>query len=209
MKKNTLPDEGLRPLASAVISRARAEAEEILAQAATRTEKLLAEPHERARQARASIIEPATREAKQIRQRAAAAAELEAQNARLKHREDLLNAVFEATSERFATLRQTDEYSDVVRNLTLEALGGLLVKRARILADAEAHSLLAGGILEEVAGSAGVDLVLGSVLENRTGVVVETLDGHRLYDNTLEARLERQKDALRAPVYRLLTGESG
>jgi vacuolar-type H+-ATPase subunit E/Vma4 len=37
---------------------------------------------------------------------------------------------------------------------------------------------------------------------------VETMDKHRRYDNTLEARLSRQKSALRSSVYQLLMGES-
>jgi vacuolar-type H+-ATPase subunit E/Vma4 len=49
---------------------------------------------------------------------------------------------------------------------------------------------------------------MGETLEQGTGVVVETLDGHRQLDNTLETRLKRMEEALRTPVYRILTGES-
>jgi vacuolar-type H+-ATPase subunit E/Vma4 len=209
MKEDRMPKEGLQPLSSAVMTRALAEAEQVLAEASRKAERVLAEPHERARVAREAILGPAEQEARQIRQRTAAEAQLEAQNLTLKRREELLNAVFSAAREGIVAVRQRDEYPAIVRQLTLEALRGLHVKEGRILADAEAHALLAGGLLKEAAESAGVDLQLGPVLEDRTGVVVETVDGHRLYDNTLEARLERQRDALRASVYRMLTGEDG
>jgi vacuolar-type H+-ATPase subunit E/Vma4 len=37
---------------------------------------------------------------------------------------------------------------------------------------------------------------------------VETVDGRRQYDNTLEVRLGRMRNSLRSSVYRLLMGES-
>jgi vacuolar-type H+-ATPase subunit E/Vma4 len=49
---------------------------------------------------------------------------------------------------------------------------------------------------------------LGTSLTEGTGVIVETAEGHRQYDNTLEARLSRLQEELRSPVYRLLLGES-
>jgi vacuolar-type H+-ATPase subunit E/Vma4 len=204
-----MPYEGMQPLSNAVMNRAAAEAEQILAEASRKADRLLAEPHERARVARISILGPAEQEAKQIRQRATAEAQLEAQNLTLKHREELLDAVFTAARKGVVKVRNREEYAATVRRLTLEALRGMNVKEGRILADAEAEAALEGGLLDEISHSTGVDLQLGPVLEHRTGVVLETLDGHRLYDNSLEARLERQRDALRAPVYRILIGENG
>lgn len=200
-------NEGLQPLSSAVLNRAASEAEQTLAEAVGKAERLREEPHEKAESARREILEPAEREAKHIRQQAAVTAQIEAQRLRLQHREKRLEDVFEAAGGQLPSVRQRSDYSAVVRWLTREALKSLNLQAARIRADAQAHLLLEGGILEELAGSLGVDLELGPVLEDRTGVIVETLDGHRLYDNTLEARLERKKDALRGPVYRLLTGD--
>jgi vacuolar-type H+-ATPase subunit E/Vma4 len=204
-----MPQEGMQPLSNAVMNRALAEAEQILAEASRRAERLLAEPHERARVARISILGPAEQEARQIRRRATAEAELEAQSITLKHREELLDAVFTAAREASAQVRKREEYTAIVRRLTLEALRGMNMKEGRILADPEAQALLASGLLDEISHSIAVDLQLGPVLKHRTGVVLETLDGHRLYDNSLEARLERQREALRAPVYRMLTGDNG
>ena len=49
---------------------------------------------------------------------------------------------------------------------------------------------------------------MGEPLKQGMGVVVQTPDGHRRYDNTLETRMTRLQDAMRNPVYRLLMGES-
>ncbi len=54
----------------------------------------------------------------------------------------------------------------------------------------------------------GVRLRAGEPLARGTGVVLETPDGHRRYDNTLETRLARMQDGLRAPVYHILMGEA-
>jgi vacuolar-type H+-ATPase subunit E/Vma4 len=79
---------------------------------------------------------------------------------------------------------------------------------ARVRADGNAHTILADGLLAELSQQLNVQLDLGQPLEQGTGVVAETLDGHRTYDNTMEARLDRWQETLRAPVYRLLMGES-
>jgi len=39
-------------------------------------------------------------------------------------------------------------------------------------------------------------------------VIVQTPDGHLNFDNTLETRLARMQNPLRADVFRLLTGEN-
>ena len=49
---------------------------------------------------------------------------------------------------------------------------------------------------------------LGEPLKQGTGLIVETEDGRRQYDNTLETRLGRLQDTLRSPVYHLLMGEA-
>ena len=38
--------------------------------------------------------------------------------------------------------------------------------------------------------------------------MLETPDGHRRYDNTLETRLARMKDDLRTPIYHILMGDA-
>ncbi len=53
----------------------------------------------------------------------------------------------------------------------------------------------------------GVRLRVGEPLARGTGIVLETPDGHRRYDNTLETRLARMQNILRASVYHILMGE--
>jgi vacuolar-type H+-ATPase subunit E/Vma4 len=113
-------------------------------------------------------------------------------------------------------VQQWTDYSQIVRHLSYEAVAQLGAPSARIRADEQTRAILAGGpaggpaggMLAEIASQAGVELELGEPLQRGTGVTAETVDGHRQYDNTLEARLSRLRGALRAPVYHLLMGES-
>jgi vacuolar-type H+-ATPase subunit E/Vma4 len=53
-----------------------------------------------------------------------------------------------------------------------------------------------------------VKLTIKGELKQGTGVIVQTEDGRLQYDNTLETRLSRLKNALRSPVYHILMGEA-
>lgn len=53
-----------------------------------------------------------------------------------------------------------------------------------------------------------ITIRLGEPLKRGLGVMVETQDGHRQFDNTLETRLRRMKETLRSPVYHILMGEA-
>ncbi len=63
--------------------------------------------------------------------------------------------------------------------------------------------------LEKIAGELGVEITEVTELNQGTGVIVETIDGHLKYDNTLETRLNRLQNILRTPVYHILMGEPG
>ncbi|MCD6290907.1 MAG: hypothetical protein J7M34_10430 [Anaerolineae bacterium] len=150
----------------------------------------------------------AQREAEDIRNQAIAAAQLQAQMLRLQHREGLLDRVFKAAREKLTTIPQWSDYDQIVHHLAVEAIARLGAPEVRIRADERTMSLLTEDTLAAIAKETGVQVQLGEKLERGTGVIVETPDGHRQYDNTLETRLDRQQEALRPLVYRLLMGES-
>ncbi|HWT79891.1 MAG TPA: V-type ATP synthase subunit E, partial [Candidatus Methylomirabilis sp.] len=69
------------------------------------------------------------------------------------------------------------------------------------------QKLLSGALLEDISKEMKTELALGNPLEQGTGVMVETEDGHLKFDNTLETRLNRLQGGLRSSVYRILMGE--
>lgn len=201
-------DESMKALARAVWSEARAEAERILADAKAKAEAIQQEAQKQAAAEREEILKNARREAEHIRSQAIAAAQLQARTLQLERREKLLNKVFEAARERLPSVRQWTDYDQIVRQLIREAVAHVGTDVVLLRADEETQELLTDEVLAELSQELGVQLQRGEPLTHGTGVIAETMDGRRQYDNTLEARLSRRQDALRAPVYRILRGES-
>ena len=198
--------EGLQALSSAVLSKAQSEATRIVGDAKSKAESLLEQARKQAETEKKQLLERAAQDAEQIRKRSTVSAQLKAQTMRLAHREKLLDAVFEAARGQLASVQERDDYDQIVRRLVRGAVRSLRSDSARVWADSRTRAMLTDDVLKELSGDLGVKLELGPELEHRTGVIAETLDGRRRYDNTLETRLERRKGALRGPVYRLLTG---
>jgi vacuolar-type H+-ATPase subunit E/Vma4 len=204
----TSVEESMQALSRAVLAEARSDAEQLLANAQTKVEAMRQRAREQAEAESKEIVERARGEAASIRSQCIAAAELGARTLRLERREKLLDSVFDAVQQRLLAVQQWTDYSQVVRQLSHEAVAQLGAPSARIRGDERAQAILADGLLAEIASQEGVELELGEPLQGGTGVSAETVDGHRQYDNTLEARLSRLRSALRAPVYHLLMGES-
>ncbi|MDY7040587.1 MAG: V-type ATP synthase subunit E family protein [Chloroflexota bacterium] len=201
-------DASIQALSRAVLSEARAEAEQIVADATAKADAIRQRAQEQAAAEREKILEQACHEAERIRSQAIAAAQLRARTLQLERREKLLDGVFDAARQRLPSVRQWTDYEQIVRRLIREAVAHLETDVARIRADAQTRKLLSDDALAELSKELGVQLQLGTPLEHGTGVIAETTEGHRQYDNTLEARLSRRQDALRSPVHRLLMGES-
>lgn len=201
-------DERMEALTRAVMKDASADAEKIRAEAMKKAEAIRAEAHHKAEIEREELLEKARREAESLNSQSIAATRLRAQMLWIERREKMLDKVFETALERIESATHWSNYNVIVRQLVNEAIESLNVKEARVSADQATYDLLEIGMLQEISSALDVELELGTSQVMGTGVVVETLDGHRQFDNTLEARLHRLKDTLRSPVYHILMGET-
>jgi vacuolar-type H+-ATPase subunit E/Vma4 len=201
-------EENMQTLSRAMQTEARAEAEQIMADVEAKAEAIQQRAQEQAATERTEVLERASQEVERIRSQAIATTQLKAQMLQLERREKLLARVFEATRQQLPAVQQWTDYDQIVRHLLREALIHLGANTAQIRADEQARILLTDQVLDGVSKELGVQVQLGTPLKQGTGVIVETVDGHRQYDNTLETRLSRLQDALRSPVYHLLLGES-
>lgn len=195
-------------LKRAVLNEAQSDAQQVLDSAKAKADAIREHARQEAAAVRQETLARAKREAEQVRSGCVASAQLEAMKLRLKRREELLDQVFSVVEERMSAIQQWTDYDQIVREWTREAVGHLRADVIRIRADARARELMANGALAELSEELGVELRPAELEGVRTGIVAETIDGHRRYDNTLQARLDRWRDVLRAPVYRLLRGES-
>lgn len=201
-------DESIEMLSQAVMREAQSEAEQILSQAREDARRILKDAQEQAEAERKVILERASQEEERTRRQAIAAAQIKARTLQLKKREEVLNKVFKEARQQLSSLQQWSDYDRIVHNLLREALIRLGTDSALIQADEVSLQSLADKVLEQVSKELNVKLQVKGTLKQGIGVVVETEDGRRRFDNTLEVRIDRMQDTLRASVYRLLVGES-
>lgn len=200
-------DPNIEALSRAVLREVHSDAEKILADAREKSEAIRKEAQEQADARRAVILEQATREAQRIQSETISTAQLKARTLQLDQREKLLDEVFEAARQQLTTIQQASDYEKIARLLLHEALAHLKVQQALVRADATTRMFFTDEVLGEISNEVGAKVKLGPPLERGIGVIAETPDGHRQYDNTFETRLARSRDTLRLPVYHLLMGE--
>ena len=198
----------MQALSRAVLSEARAEAEQIVADAKAKADATRQRAQEQAAAERAEILARASQEAERIRGQAIATTQLKARTLQLERREKLLDSIFEAARQQLPTVQQGTDYDQVVHHLLREALIHLGADAAQVRADERTRMLLTDQVLAIISKEVGGQVQLGTPLKQGTGLIVETAEGHRQYDNTLETRLSRLQEKLRSPIYHLLLGES-
>jgi vacuolar-type H+-ATPase subunit E/Vma4 len=199
-------DGNVEDLRLAIVSEARAEAEELKKAAQSKAEEIRQRGQAEANAARQNIVAQAHQEADRLRAQAAASARLKSRSIELAQREKLLDRVFAAVAKELAGIDERDDYREIAQGLLREALGQLHVEKAEILADRLTQGVLDREILDAVSDGLKMQLAMGPELEQGHGVIVQTPDGHLNFDNTLETRLARMRAPLRADVFRLLTG---
>jgi vacuolar-type H+-ATPase subunit E/Vma4 len=201
-------EESIQALTRAVLSEAHVEADRILADARAKADTTRQSAQEQASAVRTEILERASREAERTRQQAIATTQLKTRTMQLERREKLLDDTFEAARRQLPAVPQSADYDRIVRDLVREALTQLGADAARVRADQQTQTHLTDDVLADISNELGIKVQPGAPLKQGTGVIVETVDGRRQYDNTLEARLGRLRNSLRSSVYRLLMGES-
>ena len=200
-------NDDIKMLSRAVLNNARGDAEQNLNEAKEKAAAIRKNAEEQAAAERAKILQKASAEAERLRSQVVASGQLKSRTLQLEEREKLLQTVFQTARQQLATVQKSTDYPKTVEGLLREAIGQLGAEQAVVHADAVTQKLLSGGLLEKVSKDLKTKAKLGEPLKQGTGLVVETEDGRRQYDNTLETRLARLQDTLRSPVYHLLMGE--
>jgi vacuolar-type H+-ATPase subunit E/Vma4 len=152
-------------------------------------------------------MERAHRQAQSLLEQSIAEARVEAQALRLRRRERLIDQVFAEAAERLASAASWPDYRDIALALVREAVGQIDSDEMVVQADQGTRQVLTQEDLAALGQELGMRLRHGDALAKGSGILVATPDGHRRFDNTLEARLTRLRDRLRTPVYQILMGE--
>ena len=227
--------ESVDALTEALLDQAKRDRQRLIHEAEVRAQRIIAQAEGDALAQRAHIAEHAEEVAADLLREVKGGSRLEAQAAKVRKREALLDEVFRRAAEQLAEFDQRADYDEVVLSLVVNAVRSLGLARSTrtaqplerkggpdraetralvIFADETARHVLDEAALQRLEEELGIVMSLGEPLSRapgqppRLGVVVQTSDGHLRYDNTLDARLARMRGALRAATFRVLMGES-
>jgi len=201
-------DENIKVLSSAVLREVQSDADQVLADARAKADGIRQRAQEQADAKRAKVLEEASVESDRVRSQVIATNQLKARTMLLEQREKLLDEVFNSAKQRLPSLLHDPDYGKIAQRLFREAILQLGGDAAKVRADEETLKALTTSEIENLSKETQMQIQLGDPLEKGHGVVAETEDKRRQYDNTLETRLNRMQDQLRATVYRILMGES-
>jgi V/A-type H+-transporting ATPase subunit E len=195
-------------LQRAIMEIAQQEAQAILDEARAKADSIRKQAQDKAAAESQHIREEAQQTVERLLDQARAKAQLEAQMLKLQRREKVLRHAFDKARQRLATIPQRPDYADIVRRLIGEAVATMGDEAFVIQADAATNRVLDSAFLEDLMRQLNVHLEQGDELEEGTGIVLITPDGHRRFDNTLETRLTRVQDTVRTTVFHILAGDA-
>ncbi|HQU34946.1 MAG TPA: V-type ATP synthase subunit E [Anaerolineales bacterium] len=199
--------ENIAELERAILIEAREEAEQMQVEAKEKADAIHKRAQEQAESERKAVLDRAREDADRLRSQATATAQLKARSSQLEHREKVLDNVFAEVKKQLDAVKKRPEYDAIAALLLREALTQLRVSKADIRADESTQKALKKGALDEIAKELKGEFTISGGLDEGTGVVVNASAGKIHYDNTLETRLSRLQNTLRASVYKVLMGE--
>jgi len=200
-------EDNIETLSQRMVKDANAEAESMLAAAHAKADEIRKRALAQAETERKAILARAQQERERLQSQALASAQLKARNDQLASREQLLDKVFTDARIRIHKVQQWNNYEEIGMALYREALSHLKGYPVKVYVDPVLNKLVPQERFEQVARDLQIEVASFQELEQGCGVVVETTDGHLNYDNTLQTRLNRLQNTLRAPVYHILMGE--
>jgi vacuolar-type H+-ATPase subunit E/Vma4 len=201
------PQDNVEALERAILGEARGEAQQIVESAQTQAQIIYQEAQAEVKDEGQVILDRARKQAEKLRSQAEASARIDAQKLKLKRREHMLSQVFDRAREQLASATEWADYGQVARYLVRDAVKHLGSDNVLVRADPQTQEVLTPDVLADLATEFGVYMRPGEPLAEGTGIMLETPDGQCRYDNRLETRLARIQSALRASVYRILSGE--
>jgi vacuolar-type H+-ATPase subunit E/Vma4 len=201
-------EENIESLARALLGEDKADAAQAFIDEKAKADAVLQHAQEQAASQRAEILARAQAEADRLHSQAIATTQMKARTMELEHREKLLDRVFMDARKQLSGVQHWTDYAQIAERLLKEALTQLRSKKAVVKVDAETKKCLTPTVISQISQELGMEITFGQPLSQEIGVIVETVDGHLQYDNTLETRLNRLQNSLRSPVYQLLNGET-
>jgi V/A-type H+-transporting ATPase subunit E len=199
---------GLSSIAKEILEDAQKEAEAILLKAGSEGRGILDEAKAEAER-RYNLILKKSKEDLETKQREINdSLSVEARNALLKAREDMLEEVFKRTQDHLKDYASSKNYLGCLSELISEASKRIGSDRLIVKLNKRDHRLLSEKQLDAVSRKLQVKLVKSDeFIDCVGGVMVSSFDGKVIVNNTFESRLEMLKRILRANIAKMLFEE--
>ncbi|MEM2122820.1 MAG: V-type ATP synthase subunit E family protein [Candidatus Bathyarchaeia archaeon] len=206
--------EAVELIKSEIIRRAREESEKIVSGAEREAKSILSRAEAKAREVMMSSVKP---EVDVMRRRILGSAMLEGRKMMLKAKNELVLNVLKAAEEKLRRIAEGKEkgemeYGEVLFHLLKEAVSGLGEDQAVVSANRRDLSHITrnldrlGDRLSRELGRRIKLVVADEPLNCIGGVIVKSMDGLKLYNNTLDGRLLKVREALKGRILRLILG---
>ena len=205
--------QDVQRLSAEILARARREAEEVRQAARAKADQILAQARQAAEREAQQLLAGAEKEAQTAILQAASTAEVTAQRLVLEAREKLIDQALDAAWQQVVGLADAGQRQRSLLALVVEAVAALGGGDVQLRLNSQDRTLVTPAFLAEAHGllaRAGLqaNLTVASEPEPIAGGVITAKEGGRLlFDNSFEARLDRQREALRVEIWRVLAGE--
>ncbi len=141
------------------------------------------------------IIDDGKKEAEKIEKQIIGSSDLESRNKQILLVEDSIKKVFEKAIEKISSSTHNENYSKLMESLLEESINALGTSDVIISTNSKDKEVVQG-LLSKFSGaklSSGLIDCLG-------GVEVKSKDGSMMFDNTIDARIERMKPLIRKDI---------
>jgi V/A-type H+-transporting ATPase subunit E len=207
--------EALELIKSEITRRAREESEKIIMDAEREAQSILSKAEAKAREVMMASVKP---EVEVMRRRILGSAMLEGRKMMLKAKHELVLKVLNAAEEKLRRIAEGGggvDYGEVLFHLLKEAVSGLGEEEVQVSANERDRSYLnrnldrIGERLSRELGRRVKLTVVDNPLNCIGGVVVKSKDGLRLFNNTLDGRLLKMREALKGKILGVILGSGG
>jgi V/A-type H+-transporting ATPase subunit E len=204
-------EQGKAALISGIESDARAEAEQIVAEA----EKSCADLAENSRQHVASLLADAEKKAaaqsRAVSDKILAGVDLEIRRKRMQMEETLHREILDAVKERIRGMTATPQYRQILMQWVAEAAAGLDAQRAEINASAGERALIdkafmaaASELARKSSGRETAFSLSDAPPLAGQGIILSAADGRIAFNNQVTTRIDRLRREIRKLIYEKL-----
>ena len=199
---------GLASITKEILEDAERDARNIISRAEATAERILKHAKEEAERRYDEIIRKGKERIKDKKRQAISLFELETKNNLLEAKEEIIEEVYDEAIKRLRQYTLTEEYTNCIFRLIREASRQIKSDALIIRLNERDYQILTKKRLDELSRKLGVKIIKSDEKINCTGgVVVTSLDGKIIVDNTFENRLRALKDPLRTKIAKILFEE--